>query len=233
MDNAIKNLRASTGLSQAKFAEAYHIPKRTIEEWECGRRKPPDYVLELLTFKVQYDLKNSWKRCWHIQICSAYAGVILDCKNRVEQGWIRGEGKNIIGGGEKVTCQTMNCECAMWHARISRRKHVMKSGCVWPSALIRPPSSRRISRTMSTRNGYAKDVRIITTGIKQNESIMCESALGRKWPGAFVLRMRGGDWRKRSLKTVQTICPAYAGGWSYAQHAGMVLRTDDGSWGSH
>lgn len=46
---------------------------------------------------------------------------------------------------------------------------------------------------MSTRNGYAKDVRIITTGIKQNESIMCESALGRKWPGAFVLRMRGGD----------------------------------------
>lgn len=61
---------------------------------------------------------------------------------------------------------------------------------------------------MSARSGYVKDVRIITTGIKQNESIMCELALGRKWPGAFVLRIRGG---------------------SYAQHAGMGLRTDDGS----
>ena len=61
MDNAIKNLRASTGLSQAGFAEAYHIPKRTVQDWESGRRKPPDYVVDLLAFKVQNDLKNLQK----------------------------------------------------------------------------------------------------------------------------------------------------------------------------
>ena len=61
MENKIKEIRANTGLSQAKFGEAYHISKRTIEDWECGRRKPPDYVVELLAFKVQYDLKNLQK----------------------------------------------------------------------------------------------------------------------------------------------------------------------------
>jgi len=58
MENKIKEIRANTGLSQSKFGEAYHIPKRTVQDWESGRRTPPDYVVDLLAFKVQDDLKN-------------------------------------------------------------------------------------------------------------------------------------------------------------------------------
>lgn len=32
--------RQSTGLSQAQFAEALHISKRALQEWEQGRRSP-------------------------------------------------------------------------------------------------------------------------------------------------------------------------------------------------
>lgn len=45
---AVRAIRAKTGLSQAKFAEKYGIPKRTVESWESGDRKPPKYVISLL-----------------------------------------------------------------------------------------------------------------------------------------------------------------------------------------
>lgn len=44
----IKELRESTGLSQSKFAEKYHIPVGTLQHWEQGVRKPPEYVEYLL-----------------------------------------------------------------------------------------------------------------------------------------------------------------------------------------
>ena len=58
MESRIKAIRAKTGLSQAKFAEAYHIPKRTLQDWESQRGNPPDYVIELLEFRVNSDLKK-------------------------------------------------------------------------------------------------------------------------------------------------------------------------------
>lgn len=51
----IKELRALTGLSQAKFSQKYGIPKRTIEDWEAGRRVAPAYVEDLLEFRIQHD----------------------------------------------------------------------------------------------------------------------------------------------------------------------------------
>lgn len=50
--NIIKDLRHLTGLTQKKFSEKYEIPKRTIEDWETGRRKPPNYVTKLLEYKI-------------------------------------------------------------------------------------------------------------------------------------------------------------------------------------
>lgn len=44
----IQEIRAKTGLSQSKFAEYFCLPLRTVQEWEQGRRKPPDYIPELL-----------------------------------------------------------------------------------------------------------------------------------------------------------------------------------------
>lgn len=53
----IKELRQITGLSAQKFGDKYHIPLRSIHNWEYGVTKCPDYVLELLEFKVKYDYK--------------------------------------------------------------------------------------------------------------------------------------------------------------------------------
>ena len=38
--NEVVQARQNTGLSQAEFAEALHISKRTLQEWEQGRRSP-------------------------------------------------------------------------------------------------------------------------------------------------------------------------------------------------
>lgn len=52
----IKEIRALTGLSQVKFCEKYHIPLNTFTRWEQGKREPPDYLVELLEFKVREDM---------------------------------------------------------------------------------------------------------------------------------------------------------------------------------
>lgn len=58
----IKEIRSLTGLSQAQFADKYNIPKSTLQCWESEgsvkHRDCPDYVKELLEFKVRYDLEN-------------------------------------------------------------------------------------------------------------------------------------------------------------------------------
>lgn len=42
--NALKEARATAGMSQQKMADRMLIPKRTIENWETGERTPPPYV---------------------------------------------------------------------------------------------------------------------------------------------------------------------------------------------
>lgn len=49
----IKEIRASTGLSQKKFAEKTGVPVRTLISWEVGDRKPPSYAIQLLRLAVQ------------------------------------------------------------------------------------------------------------------------------------------------------------------------------------
>ena len=49
----IKRIRAASGLSQAAFAKAYGIPRRTIENWESGANTAPEYVVKLLAYAVE------------------------------------------------------------------------------------------------------------------------------------------------------------------------------------
>ena len=53
---ATKELRSITGLSQQAFSDKYNIPKRSIENWESGKRTPPEYVVKLLERVVKEDL---------------------------------------------------------------------------------------------------------------------------------------------------------------------------------
>lgn len=51
-DNWIKQMRKESGMTQAQFSEYFGIPKRTVEEWERGGRKPPEYLPRLLAYKL-------------------------------------------------------------------------------------------------------------------------------------------------------------------------------------
>ncbi len=42
--NIIREARLAAGLTQQKMSDDMQIPKRTIEDWEAGRRKCPAYV---------------------------------------------------------------------------------------------------------------------------------------------------------------------------------------------
>lgn len=54
----IKEARIAAGLTQQKMSDLMGIPKRTIEEWEGGRRTPPPYV-ERLVIKELKEIKKS------------------------------------------------------------------------------------------------------------------------------------------------------------------------------
>lgn len=51
----IKEIRNSTGLSQSKFCAELNIPLHTLQNWERGGRKCPEYVVELIAYRVQHD----------------------------------------------------------------------------------------------------------------------------------------------------------------------------------
>lgn len=44
----LKEARLTAGFSQQQMSDALEIPKRTIEDWEAGRRKCPKYVERLV-----------------------------------------------------------------------------------------------------------------------------------------------------------------------------------------
>ena len=49
----LKNLRGIVGLNRREFSEYMGIPLRTLEEWESGRRKMPEYVLRLIAYQIK------------------------------------------------------------------------------------------------------------------------------------------------------------------------------------
>lgn len=51
----IKEMRDKSGMTQKAFSEYLNIPKRTIENWENGRRKTLDYVIELIEYKLTHE----------------------------------------------------------------------------------------------------------------------------------------------------------------------------------
>jgi len=52
--NEVVVARRGTGLSQAEFAEALQISKRTLQEWEQGRRAPSGAAQALIRIAVRH-----------------------------------------------------------------------------------------------------------------------------------------------------------------------------------
>ena len=51
----IKELRENIGLSRKEFSKHVDIPVRTIEDWEAGRRTPPEYIPRLIAYQLKYE----------------------------------------------------------------------------------------------------------------------------------------------------------------------------------
>ena len=51
----IKELRESIGLTRKEFSEHTRIPVRTLEDWEAGRRTPPEYIPRLISYQLMYE----------------------------------------------------------------------------------------------------------------------------------------------------------------------------------
>ena len=51
----IRRLRESTGENRIQFAEHVGIPVRTIDDWENGRRIPPDYIPRMITYQLELE----------------------------------------------------------------------------------------------------------------------------------------------------------------------------------
>lgn len=49
----IKELRSQMGITQTEFGNYFNIPMRTIQNWELGKRKCPEYLLELMIYKLK------------------------------------------------------------------------------------------------------------------------------------------------------------------------------------
>lgn len=54
----VTEMRGLLGVSRAAFSRIYKIPIRTLEDWESGCRKCPDYVMYLLERAVKEDAAN-------------------------------------------------------------------------------------------------------------------------------------------------------------------------------
>ena len=42
-------------MNRREFSEYTGIPIRTLEDWEAGRRTPPEYVPRLLVYMLKYE----------------------------------------------------------------------------------------------------------------------------------------------------------------------------------
>ncbi|MDD7390138.1 MAG: helix-turn-helix domain-containing protein [Lachnospiraceae bacterium] len=51
----IRELREKTGMTRKDFALHVGIPLRTVEDWEAGRRKPPEYIPRLIEYQLKYE----------------------------------------------------------------------------------------------------------------------------------------------------------------------------------
>ena len=52
---AIRNLREKAGMTRKEFSEHTTIPVRTLEDWEAGRRTPPEYIPRLIAYQLKYE----------------------------------------------------------------------------------------------------------------------------------------------------------------------------------
>ncbi len=49
----VLKLREMTGMNRREFCNYFEIPYRTVQDWELGNRKIPEYLYRLMVYKVR------------------------------------------------------------------------------------------------------------------------------------------------------------------------------------
>ena len=75
----IKTMRAKANMTQKEFSEYLNIPKRSIENWESGQRNAPEYLIELINYKLRNEEIYLLK--YYYAETNAYNCVIVVDKN--------------------------------------------------------------------------------------------------------------------------------------------------------
>lgn len=57
-ETSFKDVRLASGMGRTEFANYFNIPYRTVQSWELGDRKCPDYLLELIQYKLDNENKK-------------------------------------------------------------------------------------------------------------------------------------------------------------------------------
>lgn len=52
-EKSLRKLREKLGFTRAEFSRKYEIPLRTLEDWDSGKRTPPEYVEKTLIWYVK------------------------------------------------------------------------------------------------------------------------------------------------------------------------------------
>ena len=58
-DIVMKELRKKYNLTQKQLSDITGIPCRTIQNWEGGQRKCPQYIMDLVNFKLEHINKQN------------------------------------------------------------------------------------------------------------------------------------------------------------------------------
>lgn len=53
-----KEIRELSGMNLKQFSEYFNIPYRTVQNWDLGLRQCPEYVLELIYYKLNNEMKK-------------------------------------------------------------------------------------------------------------------------------------------------------------------------------
>ena len=54
----LNELIKGSGMNLKEFSEYFNIPYRTVQDWNAGRRTPPEYLLELISYKLDNEKKQ-------------------------------------------------------------------------------------------------------------------------------------------------------------------------------
>lgn len=62
LKDKVRELRESTGMNRREFSEYFGIPYRTIQDWELGQRKLPEYVLRMMAYVIKMEELDKRKK---------------------------------------------------------------------------------------------------------------------------------------------------------------------------